>query len=58
MAHRYHHAVSSARKFGGKPNDYIAIHTWFDRSKEQIADFRHRVLRNIGNAAGVLVIEN
>jgi hypothetical protein len=46
MAHSYHHAVSCARKFGGKPNDYIAIHTWFDRSKEQIADFRHRALRH------------
>ena len=34
MAHSYHHAVSSARKWGGVPEDYLAIHTWFDKSKE------------------------
>ena len=30
MAHSYHHAVSSARKFGGVPEDYIAVHAWLD----------------------------
>jgi hypothetical protein len=30
MAHPFHHAVSSARKFGGVPADYQAIHDWFD----------------------------
>jgi hypothetical protein len=46
MAHPYHHAVSSARKFGGKPADYQAIHDWFDQSKQHCADFRHRMLRH------------
>ena len=46
MAHSYHHAVSSARKFGGAPADYQAIHDWFDHSKEIVADFRHRALRH------------
>jgi len=46
MAHSYHHAVSSARKWGGAAEDYLAIHTWFDRSKEIVADFRHRALRH------------
>ncbi len=46
MAHSYHHAVSSARKWGGTPDDYLAVHTWIDRSKEMIADFRHRALRH------------
>ena len=46
MAHSYHHAVSSARKWGGTPDDYIDIHTWFDRSKEILANFRHRALRH------------
>jgi hypothetical protein len=27
MAHSYHHAVSSARKWGGAAEDYLAIHT-------------------------------
>jgi hypothetical protein len=46
MAHPYHHAVRSARLFGGKPEDYLAIHNWFDESKAHLADFRHRALRH------------
>lgn len=46
MSHPYHHAVSSARKHGGKPEDYLALHDWFDASKEHLADFRHRALRH------------
>ena len=46
MAHSYHHAVSSARKFGGIPADYQAVHDWIDGSKQIIADFRHRALRH------------
>ena len=30
MAHPLHHAESSARKFGGTPADYQAVHDWFD----------------------------
>ena len=46
MAHPLHHAESSAKKFGGKPEDYQAIHDWFDATKEVYADFRHRALRH------------
>ena len=46
MAHSYHHAISSARTWGGAPDDYIAIHTWLDGSKVILADFRHRALRH------------
>jgi len=46
MAHPYHHAVRSARLFGGKPEDYLPIHDWFDESKAHFADFRHRALRH------------
>jgi hypothetical protein len=38
------HAQSSARKFGGKPEDYIEIHEFLDSSKGAIADNRHRSL--------------
>lgn len=55
MAHSYHHALSSARKWGGTPNDYLAIHTWFDQSKEILADFRHRALRH--HAEGCFMAE-
>lgn len=46
MTHTWFHAESSAKKFGGKPDDYIAIHDWFDDTKETFADFRHRALRH------------
>lgn len=40
------HAESSARVFGGKPEDYMAIHNWFDETKVAHGDFRHRALRH------------
>ena len=46
MAHPYNHAISSAKKFGGKPEDYQAIHDWFDATKEHYANWRHRALRH------------
>lgn len=46
MAHSYHHAVSSARKWGGVPEDYLPVHDWMDGSKVILADFRHRALRH------------
>ena len=53
--HPYHHALSSAKKFGGKPEDYLAIHSWFDESKRYYADTRHRVLRH--HAEGIFACE-
>lgn len=53
--HPYHHALSSARKHGGKPEDYLPLHDWFDASKEFMADFRHRVLRH--HAQGIFEAE-
>ena len=55
MAHPLHHAQSSARKFGGSPQDYQAIHDWFDATKECFADFRHRALRH--HAQGIFEAE-
>jgi hypothetical protein len=46
MAHSFHHAVSSARRWGGTPEDYLSIHAWLDGSKRILADFRHRALRH------------
>lgn len=42
MSHCHYHALSSVRRWGGKPDDYIALHQWFDESKKIIADPRHR----------------
>lgn len=55
MAAPYHHAISSSRKWGGVPEDYIAIHSWFDESKAFHADFRHRALRH--HAEGIFECE-
>lgn len=55
MANPYHHAVSSAKRWGGRPEDYQAIHDWFDESKMMMADFRHRALRH--HAEGIFMCE-
>lgn len=46
MAHPYNHSISSAKKFGGTPEDFQAIHDWFDETKEHYANWRHRALRH------------
>jgi hypothetical protein len=46
MAHPLKHAESSARKFGGRTQDYLSVHNWFDESKAYLPDFRHRSLRH------------
>jgi hypothetical protein len=38
------HGMVSAKKFGGKPEDYQKIHDFIDSSKAHIADIRHRAL--------------
>jgi hypothetical protein len=55
MANPYHHACSSAKKWGGEPEDYQFIHDWFDESKMIWADFRHRALRH--HAEGIFMAE-
>jgi uncharacterized protein DUF6915 len=55
MAHPIEHARNSAKKFGGKPEDYLAIHRWFDESKAFFADFRHRALRH--HTEGIFLAE-
>lgn len=41
-----YHSRTSVRLYGGKPEDYLAIHDWLDATKETFADFRHRALRH------------
>lgn len=55
MAHPYHHALSSVKKWGGKAEDYQAIHDWFDESKSHLANFRHRALRH--HSEGIFLCE-
>lgn len=44
MSKPWIHACSSARKFGGKPEDYLDIHQLMDSSKGAMPDNRHRAL--------------
>jgi hypothetical protein len=34
IAHPWHHAIRSSKLLGGKPEDCLAVHDWFDESKE------------------------
>jgi hypothetical protein len=53
--HPYHHALSSAKKHGGVPADYLEIHQWFDETKSLFGDARHRALRH--HTAGIFWCE-
>lgn len=44
MSKPYIHALSSVKRHGGKPEDYLDIHNLMDSSKATIADNRHRAL--------------
>ena len=55
MAHPYHHALSSVRRWGGTVKDYQRLHDWFDQSKSFMADFRHRALRH--HTEGIFMLE-
>ena len=55
MAHPLKHAQSSARKFGGRAEDYLPIHNWFDESKAFLGDFRHHALRH--HAEGIFLAQ-
>lgn len=55
MAKPYIHAKSSARKYGGEPEDYLDIHQFMDSTKAAMADVRHRAI--LHNAFGCFVAE-
>jgi hypothetical protein len=44
--HPYHHALSSARRYGGAAEDYLPLHNWFDATKANMSFFTHRALRH------------
>lgn len=55
MSKPYIHAVSSAKKFGGVPEDYLEIHNLMDSSKATIADSRHRALTHTSWFVGFIL---
>lgn len=51
----YIHAKNSARKYGGIPADYQAIHDWIDQTKAHMPDMRHRAI--LHNSFGIYLCE-
>lgn len=49
------HAKSSARKWGGEPSDYIAVHDFMDSSKAAHASLKHRAV--LHSAFGIYLAE-
>jgi hypothetical protein len=57
MGHCYHHALSSAKKWGGTAEEFLPLHQWFDEPSKLItADFPHRALRHHAEGIFMLVI--
>lgn len=51
----YHHALVSARLFGGEPDTYLPVHTAFDMSKMALGDMRHRAaLHSVDHGLAVM----
>lgn len=51
----FQHAKNSARKYGGRPEDYQALHDFFDSSKAALPDMRHRAV--LHSSFGIFVLE-
>jgi hypothetical protein len=49
------HARNSARKWGGIPSDYQALHDFFDSSKAALPDVRHRAI--LHSSFGIFLVE-
>lgn len=51
----WQHAKNSAKKWGGKPEDYVALHDWFDQTKSALPDMRHRAI--LHSSFGIFLLE-
>lgn len=55
MSKPWIHAKSSAKKYGGHPDDYLDIHQFMDSTKSAMADVRHRSI--LHNSFGCYLVE-
>jgi hypothetical protein len=55
MAHPKEHSKSSAKKFGGNPEDYDHLHQWLDETKSWFGDSLHRMFRH--HSEGIFEME-
>ena len=44
--HPYDHSRSSAKKWGGDPEEYLKYHEWFDETKAWVGHSVHRMFRH------------
>lgn len=51
----WQHAKNSSNKWGGKPEDYIKVHNFFDQTKSNIPDMRHRAI--LHSSLGIFLAE-
>lgn len=51
----YIHAKNSVKRYGGKIEDYMPIHDFFDSTKAAFADARHRVI--LHSSFGIFLVE-
>lgn len=51
----FQHAKNSAKKYGGVPEDYQALHDFFDSTKAAVPDIRHRAV--LHSAFGIFLLE-
>jgi len=49
------HAKVSVKKYGGRVEDYIPLHDFFDQTKSCLPDIRHRAL--LHNSWGIYLLE-
>lgn len=49
------HAKNSVKRYGGKIEDYLPIHDWFDSTKAAYANFGHRAI--LHNTFGIYLAE-
>jgi hypothetical protein len=49
------HAERSAKKWGGKADEYLELHRFFDQTKAHVPDNRHRLI--LHNSFGILLAE-
>ncbi len=55
MAHPYDHSRSSAKKYGGMPEEYLKYHEWFDATKAWVGHSYHRMFRH--HSEGIFQLE-
>jgi len=55
MAKPLIHATNSVKRFGGRPEDYQAIHDFIDCTKAALSDMRHRAC--LHNTMGPFIAE-